>query len=187
MTAGYLHSSDNWVIISGGYPYNANGNMRSHAGFTIGFSASYPFGNIWSFDTGANLSLWGSYYRDSQVSLHSDRYMLEIPLMITLFERDAILPIFIQAGLLPGILLGGRLKASGGDVAWPNIKAGNAFNRLSLSAVFGIGYGHFSFQYIRGLTNRWSRNIGSVMESHAGFTINRQASHAYVVTYTFWF
>ena len=92
---------------------------------------------VWSFDTGVNFSWWGFGYRDSGIRMKTERYMVEIPVLITFFESDAYIPVFLQAGVLTGILAGGRINvtADADYGEWTPRRAGDSFNRVSASAV----------------------------------------------------
>lgn len=188
-TAGYFHSTVDWVATSTDIAYSARDHIRSHAGFTAGFAASYPFAELWSFDTGANLSMWGFGYRSSDLSFRADRYMLEIPVMITFFESAAYIPVFIQAGILGGFTLGGvhKVVASPAGDPWNTPSARDSFNKFSFGIVVGIGYGHFTFQFIKNFTNSWSRTMVGSWEEYTGQTITHQTQRAYSLTYTYWF
>lgn len=188
-TAGYFHSTVDWVATGTDIGYAAKDHVRSHPGFTAGFAASYPFGEVWSFDTGLNLSMWGFGYKESGLSLRSDRYVLEIPVMITFFESAAYIPVFIQAGVLGGVTLGGVNKITVPHSAdpWNSPAARDSFTKFSFGIVVGIGYGHFTFQFINNFTSVWSRSMARSWEEYTRQTIAIQTPRAYSLTYTYWF
>lgn len=188
ITAGYFHSTTAWIVTGAGVEYSAKDHLRSHPGFTAGFAASYPFAEVWSLDTGINLSMWGFGYKSGGISVRSDRYAFEVPLLITFFEKEAYIPVFLQAGLLGGFTAGGvnNVALSSGETAErPALKS--AFNRFSFGLVIGIGYGHFTFQFINNLTNVWNRDMSQRWEELTGQTVDSQTSRAYSLTYTYWF
>lgn len=189
VTAGYFHSAADWVQISGGLESGCRENLRSRPGFTVGFAASLPFGQVWSFDTGLNVSMWGFGYSSPGVDMRCERYMAEIPLLITFFESDAYVPVVLQAGLLTGVLIGGDIKISGdaGYGEWPGRKAWDSFSKLSLGLVLGIGYWNFTFQFIQNFTGIWNTDMTYAWEQFTGNTLTQQRSRAYSITYTYWF
>ena len=189
VTAGYFHSAADWLVITGGLERNGRDYTRSHPGATAGFVASYPFGGVWSFDTGVNFSWWGFGYRNAGVSMRTERYVIEVPVLVTFFESDAYIPVFVQAGVLTGILVGGSVGISGdaGYGQWTPRRAGDSFNRLSFGLVVGIGYGHFTFQFIQNLTDTWNRGMARAWETFTGETLTQQTARAYSLTYTYWF
>lgn len=188
VTAGYFHSATDWIVTGAGGDYSAKDHLRSHPGFTVGFAASYPFAEVWSLDAGINLSMWGFGYKSSGISAHSDRYAFEVPVLITFFERDAYIPVFLQAGLLGGFTVGGvnKITISSGEAAERRVVK-DAFNRFSFGLVIGIGYGHFTFQFINNLTNVWNRAMAQRWEQLTGQTVDSQTPRAYSLTYTYWF
>ena len=189
ITAGDFHSAADWLVITDGSEHNGRDYIRSHPGATAGFVASYPFGEVWSFDTGVNFSWWGFGYRDSGIRMKTERYMVEIPVLITFFESDAYIPVFLQAGVLTGILAGGRINvtADADYGEWTPRRAGDSFNRVSFGLILGIGYGHFTFQFIQNFTDTWNRGMLHTWENFTGDTVTRQTSRAYSLTYTYWF
>lgn len=189
INAGYLHSTADWLVVAGGVEHNDRDRIRSHPGLTAGFSASCPFGEVWTFDTGVNFSWWGAGYRSSSVSMRTERYTVDIPVLLTFFERDAYIPVFLQAGLLTGIVAGGTIRVNGSNEAgeWTPRRAGDSFNRLSLGLVLGIGYGHFTFQFIQNFTGTWNRDMLHAWEAFTGNTLSRQRARGYSLTYTHWF
>ena len=121
--------------------------------------------------------------------MKTERYMVEIPVLITFFESDAYIPVFLQAVVLTGILAGGRINvtADADYGEWTPRRAGDSFNRVSFGLILGIGYGHFTFQFIQNFTDTWNRGMLHTWENFTGDTVTRQTSRAYSLTYTYWF
>ena len=114
--------------------------------------------------------------------------MLEIPVTLTFFERDAYFPIFLQAGILTGVCTGGSQKVTTyNDKIWDAPAAGTFFSRISCGFVFGIGYDHFTVQFINNFTGIWSRNMTYQWESFTENTLDVQTPRALCLTYTYWF
>lgn len=190
ITAGYQQSGIEWLKSSGSMDYNMDINTSSKPGFTIGGAASFPLDDVLSFDCGINLSLWQFGYNANTTKLSASRYVLEIPAMITFFEPDAIVPIFIQLGITGGFCLGGAAKISGEQ--WDEdpiatIPASYIFSKATFGLVIGAGYGPITLRYIQNVTgtmsNRfcrsWYTNTGSTLKSHDSWALN--------LTYTYWF
>ena len=70
---------------------------------------------------------------------------------------------------------------------WTPRRAGDSFNRVSFGLILGIGYGHFTFQFIQNFTDTWNRGMLHTWENFTGDTVTRQTSRAYSLTYTYWF
>lgn len=98
IAAGYFHSAADWLVITDGIEHNGRDYIRSHPGATAGFVASYPFGEVWSFDTGVNFSWWGFGYRDSGIRMKTERYMVEIPVLITFSKATPTFPSSCRPG-----------------------------------------------------------------------------------------
>ena len=66
--------------------------------------------------------------------------MVEIPVLITFFESDAYIPVFLQAGVLTGILAGGRINvtADADYGEWTPRRAGDSFNRVSFGLILHL-------------------------------------------------
>ncbi len=185
ITAGYQHSTTNWLIVGGDMTINMRDQVRSHPGFTVGFNASLPFGQVWSFDTGANVSMWGFGYDGAGTSITCTQYVLAVPVMITFFESNARIPVFLQAGLQAGITLFGTQRL---EAAWADgIDGRSPFSTASCGLVLGIGYAGFTFQFLQNFTNGWSRGFLHTWEQQTGQTITQQLQRAYCLTYTYWF
>lgn len=185
ITAGYQHSTTNWLLAVDGMEINMRDQVRSHPGFTVGINASLPFGQVWSFDTGANFSMWGFGYSGAGTTLTSTQYALAVPLLITFFESNARIPVFLQAGLQAGIILFGtqRIEASWSD---PH-KGRSPFSLASCGVVLGIGFANFTFQFIQNFTDGWNRDMRHTWEQQTGQTLVNQLQRAYCLTYTYWF
>lgn len=188
ITAGYLHSSNDWVVKNEGTVYNLKENVSSSPGFTAGLAASLPLNSLWSFDTGVNLSMWGFGYKEPGASMKFSRYMLEIPTFFTMFEPDAYIPIFLQMGLLTSIYLGGHysLDTDWVNNDWQNKRARDSFSKLSFGILVGIGYGPVTLQFIQNVTDPWSRGLFNEWESQTGDTFSNHSSWAISLTYTYW-
>lgn len=185
ITAGYQHTSVNWLIAAADFSINMHDQVRSHPGFTVGFNASLPFGAVWSFDTGANLSMWGFGYSGAGVTLNATQYALSVPLLITFFESNARIPVFLQAGIQAGLTLFGTQRL---DAAWADsLDRRSPFSAASCGVVLGIGYAGFTFQFIQNFTNAWSSPFRSLWEQQTGQTLVNQLQRAYCLTYTYWF
>ena len=183
IAAGYLGSAATFIT------QNGKQNIRTHSGFTIGWSVSMPFADVWSFDTGAMFSLWGFRYETSAMKINDNRFMIEIPATLTFFERDAYFPIFLQAGILAGICTGGNQKITvyDNDKSWHSPDTGTLFPKISFGLIFAIGYSNFTVQFINNFTGIWSREMSYQWETFTGNTIDRQTPRAVSLIYTYWF
>lgn len=188
VTAGYHHSSNDWLVKNEGTEYNLKKYVTGSPGFTAGFVASLPLNNLWSFDTGANLSMWGFQYKGPGVSTKFSRYMLEIPTYFTMFEPDAYVPVFLQMGFLTGIYLGGHysMETDWATNGLQGKRAIDSFSKLSFGILVGIGYGPVTIQFVQNVTDPWSRGLINEWESQTGDTLSSHSSWAISVTYTYW-
>lgn len=183
ITAGYLVSGANFIT------QNGKQKIRNHSGFTAGWNVSIPFSDVWSFDTGAMISLWGFRYETSGVNISNNRYMIEIPATLTFFESDAYFPIFLQAGILAGVCAGGNQKVTvyDSEKTWHSPDSGALFPKISVGLIFGIGYSNFTVQFINNFTGTWSREMSYEWETFTDNTIDRQTPRAINLIYTYWF
>lgn len=178
----YRQTYASWTINSS---YDGHGcNMSSYPGFAIGFATSYPLGNFLSFDTGADFTSWGFSYIDSNVTMTNLRYMLEVPLTVTLHTPVGIQ---FQAGAIVDVLLTGQMDVSG-NTGWPyQTFSREPFNPLSVGLTCGIGFYNFSLQFIYNLSNAIDRNARYAWEQYSGMSIFKQKSYALSLNYTLWF
>lgn len=178
----YRQTYASWKINSS---YDGHGcSMSSYPGFAIGVATSYPFSNLLSFDTGADFTSWGFSYIDSNVTMTNIRYMLEVPLTVTLHTTVGIQ---FQAGAIVDVLLTGQMDVSG-NTGWPyQTFSREPFNPLSVGLTCGIGFYNFSLQFIYNLSNAIDRNARYVWEQYSGMSIFKQKSYALSLNYTLWF
>lgn len=181
----YRHTYASWTIDSS---YDGNRcSMSGYPGFAIGFATSYPFSNLLSFDTGIDFTSWGFSYIDSNVTMTNLRYMLEVPLTVTLHTPIGMQ---FQAGAVVDVLLTGQMDVSKfrNNSGWPyQIYSRDPFNPLSVGLTCSIGFYNFSLQFIYNLTNAIDREAIYTWEQYSGMSILKQKSYAISLNYTLWF
>lgn len=188
ITAGYRHSGNNWLVDASGILYNYKENTRTSPGFTVGGTASLKIDEVLSFDTGLNLALWGFGYQTSDILMKFSRYVLEVPTMITFFEPDAIVPVFIQLGCITGLTLGGprSIDSTRSDDGWGNPPA-DIFSKITFGLTGVIGYGPVSVQYIHNVTGSMSKSFKRFWEENTGGVFSGSNAWSVTLAYTYWF
>lgn len=189
ITAGYTHSGNEWMITASGALYNYSEHTLTSPGFTVGGMASLPIDQVFSFDTGLNISSWGSGFDISGVSTKFNRYMLEVPTLITFFEPDALVPVFVQLGFVTGIYLGGThtLSSSWQNDVWNNRKSRDMFSKITFGIAVGLGYGPVSFQFTQNVTGSMSNRFRRAWEENTGGTIDSHNAWSVTLAYSYWF
>lgn len=188
--AGYINSETDWLVVhSDGTREDMFKRVSPRHGFTAGMTASLPFAEVWSLDTGISVSLTGFEYDDGSVSVSFSRYALMVPLMVTFFESNAYIPVFVQAGIMGGVSLGGRndISASGDSLPGDGLTWWRSAAKLSFGFVFGIGYRGLAVHVMRTVTPSWSRAMRDEWERVTGDSLSSQMSTAFSITYTYWF